>query len=198
MNKAKVSLQTMWARSALFWVTPILRAGISLVFVLWTIRAWAYPNVDWKMYGAVNVGAGETMCFYDERGVAREDANTIRLWAKCLAQKEINDIHEDRPYWRAMVDLAGSRIAHNYIPPISRVEKIKPSHIATVIMYESIADVGDIEPSAQIYYEIDCRHRRSRELSITLNGYSSDKPRDWTYVPPESNGSQLLALVCKV
>lgn len=95
---------------------------------------------------------------------------------------------------------AAQKIAHYYLPPITRVQEVNTDTIITITQYEVTADVADIQPSLSIFYELDCSKRMVGELSIYLkkNGKSSDfgKPVNWQYVPPEGNMADLLKILC--
>lgn len=46
-------------------------------------------TVDWKLYGGASF-AGEAVCFYDAEGVTQEPVAQIRVWTKCLGQKDLD------------------------------------------------------------------------------------------------------------
>jgi hypothetical protein len=65
---------------------------------------WAPPPqrerwlFDWKMYGGVGtpVVEVEAWCFYDANGVVQTPDGHVRVWTKCLAQKDaclVNRVH---------------------------------------------------------------------------------------------------------
>ncbi|MFK4442940.1 hypothetical protein ABH944_003277 [Caballeronia udeis] len=81
-----------------------------------------------------------------------------------------------------------------------RAQNLNADRILTVTQYEVTADTGTIDPQASILYELNCRDRMMRELSIPIhagnkNGFS-DKPGEWKYVPPEGNSARLLKMLC--
>lgn len=153
-------------------------------------------NVDWKLYGGVSLTPnGNGYCFYDEKSIAK-NSEGVRAWTKCLAQSDLDSVGPTARYYRSVVDMSANRIAHFYMPPMSRIERMNSDQLMTAITYESIADVGDITPNAQIFYEIDCSKRMMRELSTAIGSISRDTPLNWKYVPPEGNGANLIALLC--
>jgi len=49
-------------------------------------------EVDWKLYGGASV-AGPSLCFYDAASVTRASNSCIRVWTKCLAQKDLDGVN---------------------------------------------------------------------------------------------------------
>jgi hypothetical protein len=75
------------------------------------------------------------------------------------------------------------KVGSYYVPPIAAVETINVDQSMTITQYEVTADIDNIQPQAQIFYELNCSERMTRELSMNLqakvkNG-SFDKPSDW-------------------
>ncbi|HEY4941865.1 MAG TPA: hypothetical protein VII56_10590 [Rhizomicrobium sp.] len=153
-------------------------------------------NVDWKLYGGMQANAGNSYCFYEERGIQNLPNKFIRVWAKCLLQKDMDAVDATKPYFRAAVDMSGSRVAHYYMPPYVRIERTNAAQAIQVTTYEAIADVSDITPEAQLYYELDCKQRKIRTLQATIGTISSHAPLDWTNVAPEGNGANMVELLC--
>src|ERR1022692_3115701 len=50
------------------------------------------PGGDWKFYGGVSSPNGQTWCFFDAKGIAREPDSLVRVPAKCLPQTDMDDI----------------------------------------------------------------------------------------------------------
>ncbi|HEY2068597.1 MAG TPA: hypothetical protein VGG48_03495 [Rhizomicrobium sp.] len=166
------------------------------------VAIWSNPasaaDVDWKFYGGASTTySGPAYCFYDERGIVRESNGFIRVWTKCLLQKNLDAPLAGNQKERAVIDMTASRIAHYYMPPITKVERMNFDQIMQVDTDEAIADVVRLDPPAQIFYELDCGQRKLRELSIILESSSTDSPASWRNVPPESNGAALMTLVCR-
>jgi hypothetical protein len=71
----------------------------------------------------------------------------------------------------------------------------------TIVMYEQTANIGNLPPQSSILYELNCSDQLLRELSIDLqiSGKSGSvhKPRDWSYIPPESNAARLAKIMCR-
>ena len=52
-------------------------------------------GVDWKLYGGDTTG-GISFCFYDANSVVRGPEDHIRVWVKCLSQKDMEAIDLSR------------------------------------------------------------------------------------------------------
>jgi hypothetical protein len=170
----------------------------TLLMVMMTFPSLAIAaSVDWKLYGGAKFTADNSYCFYEERGLTRPKSGFVHVWTKCLPQKEMDELPTDKPYSRAYIDMSASRVAHFYKPPVLAVERMTSDQVMTTIMYETLADVGDLKPQAQIFYELDCGQRKMRELTILVGDRTSrDAPSEWHEVPPEGNAATLLGLLC--
>ena len=167
---------------------------LALVVLIASPRFAEASNVDWKFYGGadlVGAVAGEhSICFYDENGVDRRSDGHIRVWVKCLPQKDLDAFDMEQARNKSILEETGRRVASYYVPPVGRLEDLNQGQALTITGYEVIADMGDIKPQAQIFYELNCSERMLRELSMHIESGgksgSFDKPRDWRYVPPET------------
>ena len=99
-----------------------------------------------------------------------------------------------------IVDIAAKEIIQGYVPPIVGIGQMEFNQVPEIVMYEQIANLGTIDPQAQIFDEVNCSERTMRRLSISIRidgkGGSQNKPSEWEYVPPEGNGATLLKLLC--
>jgi hypothetical protein len=136
-------------------------------------------DVDWKLYGGASVTV-PSFCFYDAGSTARTSSGYIRLWTKCLAQKDLDGVDMKDDVGRKIVDSAARKIKEGYVPPIVGIGKMDFKEIAGIVAYEETANLGGIEPEALIFEELDCanRMRRSLSISIHVNGRSviKDEP----------------------
>lgn len=169
----------------------------SVMMLAITGRAIAQPSsVDWKFYG----GTSSDSCFYDANGIMHLPGDHVRVWAKCLRQSDLDHVDIKNDFKGKILENTAQKIAQYYIPPIASLESLNTDQSMAVTQYEVTATIGNLEPQAKILYELDCRERRNRELSISIrsNGKSSfqENPSQWHFVPPESNGSRLLKLLC--
>ncbi|MGF6639488.1 hypothetical protein [Paraburkholderia sp. MM6662-R1] len=157
------------------------------------------PSVDWKEYGGFN--ASElNFCFYEANGIMRLASDHLRVWTKCLRQKDLDSVDTETDHGKAIVEEAARKVARYYVPPIASLQPLTAQQALTVTLYEVTADLGSLQTQASIFYELDCPKRMYRELSIYIpssgKGRSEDTPTEWQFVPPEGNVATLLRLLC--
>jgi hypothetical protein len=156
-------------------------------------------DVDWKYYGSANV-SGDTVCFFDKQSVVYQSDKHIRVWTKCLPQKEVEGIDSKSDIGKRIVEATATKVAHYYMPPITKIQTLNSDQALTTTMYEQTANISYIQPQAQILYEFDCNEKKVRELSISIivagKHGSRDQPMEWAYIPPEGNAANLLRLLC--
>ena len=108
----------------------------------------------------------------------------------------------EKDFGRKIVSNAAHKMLNRYIPPIALVmEDVDFDKATQYAVFEEIANVAGILPSAQIFYELDCSNKMLRELSIEVEvgGKSGSKhsASEWQYVPPETNGARLQKILCE-
>jgi hypothetical protein len=177
------------------------RVAIALLalLILLPSRGIAQP-VDWKMFGTHTLPDGEATCFYDAAGVTRP-GGLVRVWTKCLLDKEISSLDFEHAFGGKIVKAAKRKANDRYLPPITIVEQDDNLDNALVIIVEEqIANMGNILPSARIFYEINCSEKMSRSLSTYVVDHgkktSINQPTGWSHIAPESNGSRLFRMLC--
>jgi hypothetical protein len=172
----------------------------TVALLLWTVIPTAQAlDVDWKVYGWA---FGDSVCFYDAKGLVRRSDGHIRVWTKCLAYKDFDSIDPKEDPGKTIVENSAQKVLRSYVPPIAMVdETIDFDKSIGIAWLEESANLSNIEPVARIFYEINCSEGMSQELSISLRdkngkrGYL-DKPGDWTHISPESNGARLRKILC--
>jgi len=156
-------------------------------------------DVDWKMYGIASVEGG-SVCFYDANGVTRTPAKYVRVWTKCLLQKDLDSVDIKRDFDGRILEKAARKWVSQYVPPIAIVEDLNSEQAIDVIRYEETVKVSDIQPHARFFYELNCPERMIRNLStyVRANGKEgfNEKPSNWQHVPPEGTGATLLKILC--
>ena len=156
--------------------------------------------MDWKYYGGALAGPGGESCFYDADGTVAASSRSVRVWTKCLPRTSVEAVNPEKEFDGKILDITARKIAGYYFPPISSIEEANADQLMTIVLYEQIANIADIQPRSRILYELDCTERRLRELSIHIEQDgkvgSFDKAREWHYAPPETNGAALLKLLC--
>lgn len=176
-----------------------ISAVIALVAMITPSMGLA-QSVDWKMYGWGSDPDGDNFCFYEAKGLDRRADDHIRVWTKCLLQKDLDSVNIKNDYGGKILENSAQKALKPYIPPIARVEDVDYDKSITISLYEETANIADLKEHMRIFYEFDCRERRVRELSMYI--YYSGKtgsrrtPNEWAYVPPEGNGARLLKLLC--
>ena len=158
-------------------------------------------SVDWKLYGFVsNDTKDPEECYYDAKGIVRGTDSHIRVWTKCLLQKDMDNIDIEKDFEGKILKNAAQKIVHYYVPPIAAIETIDVNQSMIITQYEETANISYIEPRARIFYELNCPEKMLRELSISIraNGKfgSRNEPGKWSYVAPETNGARLLKILC--
>jgi hypothetical protein len=159
-------------------------------FILFTVArvpiGFTQAGIDWKFYGGASVD-----------GAVQEPGNQIRVWTKCLPQEALD--HVDTA--GKMTEDAAQKIRDGYVPPIVVAGDMKFDQVPDIVGYEEIANLGDIQPQSRIFYEIGCSERMIRELSSYIEAKgkvgSSDTPKEWQHVAPETNGARLLKILCQ-
>ena len=175
-----------------------MRIIAACALVLMLASSVQAADVDWKFYGGASI-AGPSSCFYDANTVAHTSSGYVRVWTKCLAQKDL--VGE-----RAKSDIdkitgnAIRKAREGYVPPIIVFGKMEFDKALDVALYEEVANLVAIEPQAEIFEELNCSERMMRSLSVSLhvNGQSrfENKSGDWNYVAPEGNAATLLKILC--
>jgi hypothetical protein len=153
-------------------------------------------GVDWKLYGGANVG-GESLCFYDAKGLIQQPTGHLRVWTKCVSKGEVDAIF-DKDGDKRIIEATAEKVMSGYVPPIAGIQNVD---LMVITAYEEVADMAALQPQSRIFYELNCPDRMLRELSIDLNVDgrigSRNKPSDWKYVSPETNGAALLKILCQ-
>jgi hypothetical protein len=157
-------------------------------------------NIDWKFYGGITNKTEHSVCFFDATDLITEPNGQLRVWTKCLSQKEIDSVDVKKDFDGKIIENILEKVRDNYIPPIDKLEIPNTDTNLDIIRIEAISDISDIQPNARILYEIKCPQEMIHELSVYIlkNGkvIQYDKPMDWKYVPPESNASRLSKILC--
>src|SRR5271154_576807 len=78
-------------------------------------------DVDWKLFGGAPVG-GESLCFYDAKGLTQQPDGHIRVWTKCLLKSDLDAIDIEKAFDGQIVKAAAEKVVHGYLPPISKIQ----------------------------------------------------------------------------
>jgi hypothetical protein len=115
-------------------------------------------SVDWKFYGSAKLD-GDVICFYDANSVSKQPAGLLRVWTKCLSQKELDQIDIEKDFDGKILEATAKKVAHHYVPPIALVENIDFDQSVVVTQYEQTADLGNIQPYIRVFEELDCSEK---------------------------------------
>jgi hypothetical protein len=196
----------------------LLRRLSICVFALTATIAQA-ADVDWKMFrmeikelsGEKNVGT--SFCFYDAKNL-QQISNTIRVWIKCLAISEMNNIENvnKRVYEQIEPNLQ-QRIEERYVPPFAVIRKLVPlgadlrdscypednrRETAAIIHWEMVANLSDLvplKPTVTMLVEVNCFERKMRIIQTTFRRTGQTGSDEWRYIEPERN-SPVLEILC--
>ena len=149
-----------------------MRAGAKAVtFMLFTFSVTIADlaqalDVDWKYYGNAAMSGNGVRCFYDAVGVVETSEGHVRAWTKCLLETDITAIDPQHAFGGKIIHDTAKKFIDHYIPPFALVEDIDSDKAMTIMMYEEIADIGNIQPSSRLFYELNCSQQMARELSM--------------------------------
>lgn len=171
------------------------RTGIGTLLLAFVVLPSQALCADWRLYG----GAFEDQeCFYESMGIRRNPENHRRVWTKCLRYKQIEEVDIKQQFGGKILERAAEKVKGRYRPPITSILEFSFDQMVGIVHHEQVANIGEIDPVAVIYYELDCDQEKLRELSISINGLSNrEEPRPWAFAVPDSNGSRLISLVCQ-
>jgi hypothetical protein len=81
-------------------------------------------SVDWKYYGGASVRGDNKFCFYDAKGVVQRPDGHIRVWTKCLPQKEMDSVDIEKDFDGKILENTAQKVARYYMPPLAAIEAI--------------------------------------------------------------------------
>lgn len=157
---------------------------------------------DWKYYGTSTSEKDNPIeVYYDAKGLKRRRDGHVEVWMKGLAVAQVNRSLDRGKDNEAMIKIAATMLLDGYVPPYSRLKQLNQDQYLTVVTGEVAANQAAIQPEIRALYEIDCSAEMMRLLSIELFVDGSPRPtgeisHDWSHVPPETTGHNLLELVC--
>jgi len=69
-------------------------------------------SVDWKFYGGASIqGNGDhDYCFYDAKGVAQTPDGHIRVWTKCLREKDLDSLDVETELGHRVVENTAQKL----------------------------------------------------------------------------------------
>lgn len=173
-----------------------MRAIVAGMLVLTLATPVEAANVDWKYFGLA-FETDQSVCFYDAIGTISKSSELMRVWTKCLLRKDIDSIDPNSELGVRITKGAVQKVVDGYIPPIAIVEDMDFDQALEVIGIEETANIGNIQPYAEVLFELNCSERMMITLSVHLGGKELHDQRQGSgYVMPESNGARLLTMLC--
>jgi hypothetical protein len=155
-------------------------------------------DADWKFFGGATLDGKKVLTFYDSESLMRQPNGHIEIWIKGLPEPDVRHA-EDTADKKAVARVA-EKAVKGYVLPIQSVADFTHDQYIMLVLDEDIANGADIQPTIRMLFELNCRDRLSRALSVFLvqrgkKGYS-DTPGKWTHAPPETNVAALLKILC--
>ena len=152
--------------------TPSLRRLWTLLALAGMSGAYAQTSdTDWRDYGAADFGknGGSLVMFFDAAGVIHRSNGRVEVWTKGLPRKAIDRLlSPSSTMHKKIFDVAEHRVTVGDRPPISTIIDLDKNELTLVLVSEAAANVGSIEATERILYELDCPNRMSRELSAMI------------------------------
>ncbi len=174
------------------------RVFLTIMFIFAAVGANA-AGVDWKYYGTTGDGDDAQYIFYDQAGIKAIGDGHFKVWTKGLSKTNLDRIMETKLDDKIVEELA-VKIAGGYVPPYLTITKHTQDDIAGLTVMEYRVATGLEHVLSRVFYEIDCSNAKMRELSLYFERGGKtgarDTPNSWREVPPETNGSTLIELVC--
>jgi len=116
---------------------------------------------------AQNSDGFPAVCFYDANGVVHGSDRHVRVWTKCLLQKDLDGVDPKSEIGKKMVENAGRKIADIYVPPYALFHDIDHDQAIIVTGWEVVANLGGLQTRARFLVELNCSERMTRRLSTT-------------------------------
>jgi len=124
--------------------------------------------------------------------------DNIRAWIKCLLTNDVlKSVDPKNEQGKKIVEHTAQKIKRGYVPPIIVLGKTAFDQIGGVVASEEAANVANLEPPVRIFYEINCKEKMTRVLSVHTKDRSLNTPLDWEYARPETNIATLLRIQCR-
>jgi hypothetical protein len=178
------------------WLSSLL-VGISL------FGSMEASGSDWKYFGGTVLEKGEkVIAYYDTESVEYLSNGNVRTWTKAVYPSEVERILNKEE----VIKKAAQKVVVGYMPPyaLSNPNEVQ-SHdtCVEIIGWEEAAKHAEIKPRFRILFEINCKEKTIRFLSLTsykdeggIEG-SSKTPGEWGYISPETNSETLRKILCK-
>ncbi len=174
---------------------------IALLIIIF-LKGAEVHGADWKYYGVSDLSKSETMiAYYDAESIERFSNGHVKAWTKTISLSEVERIMKVEEVSKK----AERKIEARYVPPyILSNPKPKPGSDDTmrIIVWEEAANYDVIKSKIKVFYELNCKRNKIRNLSITdykNDGGPETRPKidEWTAISPKSNVETLHNILCR-
>jgi hypothetical protein len=182
--------------------------SVKLGVILIGLALFPYAEVwgaDWKFIGGSVLQAGSQLkgetniCYCDPASVEYLSNGNIRVWIKAISPSEHNNKIIEK---KEVIEKAAQKVVDKYIPPYVLLHpETTFNDYVNIIGWEEAANDAEIKPRARVFYEVNCRDKMIRTLSVTTYNdagvASRSKGDGWDYISPETNAETLRKILCK-
>ena len=174
---------------------------IALLITIFLIGA-KVQGADWKFYGSSDLSKSESViAYYDAESIERFSDGHVKAWTKTISLSEV----ERTMKVEEVSKKAERKIKAGYVPPyVLSNPKPKPSFDdrMKIIVWEEAADYDVIKTKMKVFYELNCKRNKIRNLSIIdykKDGGPETRPKidEWTSISPKSNAETLRNILCR-
>lgn len=165
---------------------------------------------DWQYAGFTKIERVDTYLFYDAESVQRPSKDMARYWVKAMTRSSLDGYF--KKHEKELIDKTAKKIAVYYVPRLMQLDAISKQYkdndafvSATIEItgYEIVANSLDTSARTKLYYEIDCKERKSRVLDLILYTPNGDVAKragapqtNFQFDVPDSNGDWQAQVIC--
>jgi hypothetical protein len=158
-------------------------------------------DLRWQYGGYSVTTKGEKLySFYDTESVGVKPNGNIRVWVKAVTEVELEAVRKKNE--KMLVEKGARRVVNHQYILFATYQNMDFKTMVEVIPYEEIANLPNVNIRMSLLFEIDCKEKKVRTLSITAynkNGSptSTSDEGKWDYIIPESNMDILRKMLCR-
>ncbi|MEI6762356.1 MAG: hypothetical protein WCO22_18095 [Betaproteobacteria bacterium] len=165
---------------------------------------------DWQYAGYSKIGQDEYFLFYDAEGVQRPSTTVARYWLKAMTRASV-DLYSTK-HAKVVVEKTAQKVAVGYVPSFYKLAPIRAQYaspdalldaVIEISGYEVVANERDALVKNKLYFELDCRERKSKLLEMITYDTKGNLLRKggsaqnrYEFIPPDSNGEWQSQLIC--
>ena len=159
-------------------------------------------GADWKYYGAGTLKKSENvMTYYDAGSIEHLSDGHVKAWTKCMSRSKVERTINSEEVTKK----AARKIEAGYVAPyVLSNPQAQPNYDVNMrtTVWEEAANEGVIKPELKVFYELNCRTKKIRTLSVI--SYKNDGGTEarsetdtWISLGPGSNSETLYKMLCK-